>query len=406
MQKYPGLSKRQGSPYWQINKKVRYGRQELVIRETTGTSDRELAERIYINRVQEELDRLVHGLRFPFTVDHAAAKLLQAEGRNTETDTYHLDMLVEYMGNDLLSELHNEHPNLVSFKSDRLKKCKNNTINRTLEILRLMLNLAANNWVDNGKTWITHAPKIKLLPRKPGKHSDQSKGESAGYPLPKDIQMPFFRQLPIHQYLVTWFILMTGCREHEVLPIKKTVLSKKKQKNIKKLIGGLKWSEEVQLPNGLFVFDLPTSKNGQPKRIFLNSVAREIIDSCRGDHPVYVFTYKGKPFQKVNNSAWKRARKAVGLENVRGENLHFRVHDLRHTIGARLREEGVSREDRKDILGHANDDITTHYSTAETTYLIDKLELIVTSKRPSLYVVKNTPATHSDFDESENAVSA
>ena len=169
----------------------------------------------------------------------------------------------------------------------------------------------------------------------------------------------------------------------------------------------------MKLPNGLFVFDLPTSKNAQPKRIFLNSVAREIVDSCRGDHPEYVFVFKGRrddgpgrPFQKVNNTAWKRARKAAGLENVRGPGHHFRVHDLRHTTGARLREEGVSREDRKDILGHANDDITTHYSTAETTYLVDLVERIVGSKRPSLYVVQNTPATHSKFGESENVASA
>jgi len=134
-----------------------------------------------------------------------------------------------------------------------------------------------------------------------------------------------------------------------------------------------------------------------PKRIFLNSIAREIVDTCRGDHDDYVFVYKGqkdngkgKPFLKMNNSAWKRARKLTGLENVRSEGQHFRVHDLRHTFGARLREEGVSREDRKDLLGHANDDITTHYSTAETTYLIDLAERIVKSNRPSLYVIKNT----------------
>ena len=200
------------------------------------------------------------------------------------------------------------------------------------------------------------------------------------------------------------FILMTGCREHEVIPVR--------DKDSKQLVGGMKWCHEVKLPNGLFVFDPPTSKNNKPKRIFMNSVAREIVDGCRGGHPEYVFVYKGRndegpgrPFQKVNNTAWKRARKVAGLENVRGPDQHFRVHDLRHTIGARLREEGVSREDRKDILGHANNDITTHYSTAETTYLVDLLERIAYSKRPSLYVIKNTPATHSGSGENENVAS-
>ena len=406
MQKYPGLLKRQSSPYYQINKTVRYRGQVSVIRESTRTTDHNLAIQIYLKRIEEEQNRLIHGLRFPFTMDHAAAKLLQMEDRNHDTDTYHLNMLVEYMKDVELADLHNNHHVLLKFKRDRLKTCKNNTVNRTLEILRLILNLATNDWVDNGKTWIAQAPKIRLLPRNPGKNSDQSKGESAGYPLPRDIQRAFFRELPMHVYRTAWFALMTGCREHEIIPYK--------DKKTGQFVGGLRWDNEIKLQNGLFAFDLPTSKNGQPKRVFMNSVAREIVDTCRGDHPEFVFVFKGRtdkglicrPFTKINNSAWKRARKVVGLEHVRGPNQHFRVHDLRHTCGARLREEGVSREDRKDILGHANDDITTHYSTAETTYLIDLAERIVKSKRPSLYVVKNTPATHSTFDEKESVVSA
>jgi len=54
----------------------------------------------------------------------------------------------------------------------------------------------------------------------------------------------------------------------------------------------------------------------------------------------------------------------------------------------------VSREDRKDLLGHVNDDITTHYSTAETLYMIELVERLVTGQnKPSLYLVKNTHST-------------
>jgi hypothetical protein len=123
MQNYPGLSKRRGSPNYQINKTIRYRGQKIVIRETTGTPVRHLAEQIYINIIEEEQNRLIHGLRFPFTVNNAAAKLLQMDGRNHRTDAYHLDMLVEYMGDVELSEIHNEHPALIRFKRDRLNTC-------------------------------------------------------------------------------------------------------------------------------------------------------------------------------------------------------------------------------------------------------------------------------------------
>jgi integrase len=45
------------------------------------------------------------------------------------------------------------------------------------------------------------------------------------------------------------------------------------------------------------------------------------------------------------NTAWRRARTAAGLPQVR-------VHDVKHTFGRRLRAAGVSFEDRQDLLGH------------------------------------------------------
>jgi integrase len=41
------------------------------------------------------------------------------------------------------------------------------------------------------------------------------------------------------------------------------------------------------------------------------------------------------------------------------------VHDLRHTIGRRLRAAGVALETRQAILGHKSGSITTHSSAAE-----------------------------------------
>jgi hypothetical protein len=64
------------------------------------------------------------------------------------------------------------------------------------------------------------------------------------------------------------------------------------------------------------------------------------------------------------NSAWLRARRRAGLEQVR-------VHDLKHTYGRRLRAAGVSFEDRQDLLGHRSGKITTHYSAAELAQLIE-----------------------------------
>jgi integrase len=73
---------------------------------------------------------------------------------------------------------------------------------------------------------------------------------------------------------------------------------------------------------------------------------------------------------------WRNARKKVNL----GE---LRVHDLKYTFGRRLRAAGVSYEDRHDLLGHRSGRITTHYSQAELSNLLEAANLIIQSRRES-----------------------
>jgi integrase len=118
--------------------------------------------------------------------------------------------------------------------------------------------------------------------------------------------------------------------------------------------------------------------------IVVNGVAKSVIDSVRGGHDDYVFTYRGLPISVMNNSAWKRARREAGLPQVR-------VHDLKHTFGRRLRAAGVSFEDRQDLLGHRSGRITTHYSEAELQCLIDAANQVVgekSRKSPALMLLK------------------
>ena len=67
------------------------------------------------------------------------------------------------------------------------------------------------------------------------------------------------------------------------------------------------------------------------------------------------------------------------------------VHNLRHTLGRRLRGADVALETRKALLGHADRDITTHYSAAELSELLDAAEKIVDRgiiQTPTLTVVR------------------
>ncbi|MDZ4200949.1 MAG: tyrosine-type recombinase/integrase [Gallionella sp.] len=116
---------------------------------------------------------------------------------------------------------------------------------------------------------------------------------------------------------------------------------------------------------------------------------RQVIEAQRDKHPVYVFTYRGKPIETMNNSGWQHARQRVNLQ-------HVRVHDLKHTFGRRLRAAGVSLENRQDLLGHRTGKITTHYSAAELENLIEAANSVCSTqsrKSPALVMLKQKAAT-------------
>ena len=100
-----------------------------------------------------------------------------------------------------------------------------------------------------------------------------------------------------------------------------------------------------------------------------NSVAQSIIEGQRGKHAEYVFPYQSKRIEMMSNNGWQRARKAAGLPD-----LH--IHDLRHTVGMRLREAGVREETIADVLWHTRRGMTAHYSVAQIEELLDALERI------------------------------
>jgi integrase len=153
---------------------------------------------------------------------------------------------------------------------------------------------------------------------------------------------------------------------------------------------GLKWDYEVKVPEldtSVFIIPGEKVKNGEERLVVLNRVAKSVVEGHRGFHAEFAFARVKKrgveplPIKSMNNTAWKaaRVRAADVWAKERGESApdgfqRVRVHDLKHTFGRRLRSAGVSFEDRQDLLGHRSGRITTHYSQAEPTSLIEAAE--------------------------------
>ena len=185
----------------------------------------------------------------------------------------------------------------------------------------------------------------------------------------------------------------------------------------------LRWEWKIDVPElETSVFLIPSDfggrtensgvKNGEDRLVVLNDVAQSVIESCRGTHKTYVFTYEGKKVGRMNNSGWDKARIRAAMkifvgsgkvipsellkEGQRGTLItdelkqfmksvmpgiaDVRDHDLKHTFGRRLRASGVSLETRKVLLGHKNGDITSHYSAPEIEELLEAANGVCRSK--------------------------
>jgi integrase len=100
----------------------------------------------------------------------------------------------------------------------------------------------------------------------------------------------------------------------------------------------------------------------------------------------------------VRQTGWKAAREhaAARYEAEFGRPCpegfrNLRVHDLKHTFGHRLRAAGVGFEDRKVLLGHKSEHVTTHYSAPEIGTLIAAAERVCelgSRKSPALALVR------------------
>ena len=342
MRRTPGLRQRGAKKIWHIEKVI-FG---VPVSQSTGTSDLSEAERRLIHVSEQIREAKVYGVRPKRTFDEAAARYiehLEAHGtaRAIRDAVSRLDRLMPYVGSAYIDEMHMGA--FTRFVADRKRQgVAAGTINHALKVARHIFNLAAREWIDDfGLTWLVTAPKIRLLP-------DRDKRQPS--PFTWDEQDRMFSELPSHLAEMALFGVNTGCRDHEICT--------------------LRWDWEYQVPElGASVFAIPRTKNKLPKLVVLNRIATSVIESVRGRSDTHVFTYRGRPLSRMLNSAWVRARNAVGMP-------HKRVHDLRHTYGHRLRAAGVSYEDRQDLLGHKSGRMTTHYSAPEIGRLLAAAETV------------------------------
>jgi integrase len=284
----------------------------------------------------------------PVFASGAKKYLIECEGKaSAEVIAWHIQLLLPYIGMLGLSQICDDA--LEDFKDDRLaggmivgdreplQPASPTTVNRSLEVVRTILNRAARAWRTNGRPWLNQAPPlISML----------TENRRPPRPINWDEQDILFPKLAAHLQKMALFDVNTGLRDENVC--------------------GLRWEWEIPVPEvGRSVFVIPGKffKTKVPHVVILNDVAWSIVEGQRGQNEEYVFTYRGHRVETMNNNGWQNARSEVGLKGVR-------IHDLRHTFSTRLRMAGVSQEDRNALMGHGGASMPEHYASADIGRLI------------------------------------
>lgn len=342
---------------------------------------------------------------FPLFADCAAEYLRESKDKDSaEVIAWHIRMLLPFIGTLLISQVHDAtlKPFTESRKEDGVSPT---TINRSLEVVRTILNRAARAWrFDNGQPWLETAPPLitmlKESPKKP-------------HPLSWEEQDVLLPELPPHLQSMALFGINSGARDDNVC--------------------GLRWDWEVPVPEvgrSVFLIRADDYKTDVEHVLVLNDAAWSIVEKQRlarakrlaeagiaeyvpyPERPSefdFVFPYKGGRIETINNSAWQKARiraamkmftnsgKAIPaellkdgqrgilitkelrafIEKVMPGLAGVRVHDLRHTYSSRLRLANVSQEDRNSLMGHKSASIPEHYASADIGRLIKLSNLVL-----------------------------
>lgn len=258
-----------------------------------------------------------------------------------------LDLLTDA---DIAEHVARRRGERVRGKKDDRPLVSNGTVNHGIKYLRSVCRKA--------KTWKVAVPEIDwkahMLPEGAGRTVYLSHDQEAAL---IDSLRPDFRAL-------VRFCLMTGSR---VGAARKLTLNDvdyaAKRITFRKVKGGK--SHTVPLTTGLVT----------------------LLANERGNHPVYVFTYKAAedrptgvkgtrrvkgeryPFSRDGwRRAWYRATELAGIPD-------FRFHDLRHTAGSRItKAKGIAVA--QQLLGHENITTTRRYAHVLMDEVAEAMELV------------------------------
>lgn len=305
MAREKGIYRRPDSRFWWIATTLPDGSR---IRESARTENLEEAQAYFAKLKHEAYASAYLGVKPKRSWQEAVVRFLAVKATLRDVKQYrgNCRRLDAYLGSKQLQEITGDTVWQI-IEGELAKGKKAATVNRHLALLRAILRMARDEW-----QWLDNIPKVRLLPGEVERDRWLTREEADR----------LLQACAPHLASLVRFALATGCRAREIT--------------------GLEWSR-VDLARGTAW--LNHTKNGTPRGVPLNKDAIAVLESERGKHEQYCFTYRGQPIRwEITNTGWHKALKRAGLHDIR-------FHDLRHTWASWHRQAGTSCDELKELGG-------------------------------------------------------
>jgi integrase len=249
--------------------------------------------------------------------------------RSWSRDVLSLKYLKAFFGEHKLSDI--TPKDIDDYKQSRLADVAPATVNRELEVLRHLFNLAERWKKFFGKNPVSQAGLLQL-------------NNQIERILTPEEEERLLACSPPHLRAILICALNTGMRKGEII--------------------SLKWSN-VDLENNIITLEHINTKSKKARRIPVNSKLRKTLleQKLKSGSSGYVFlSSSGSPYKRQDSlkqafgGACRRA--GAGIEGLR-------FHDLRHTAATRMVESGAKIVAISRILGHADLKTTMRYAHPE-----------------------------------------
>lgn len=321
-----GLYRRKDSPYWWVDVVLPDGRR--VCKSTRLTGERE-AEEYLVRLKAEAYETMRRGDPGRRKWQEAVLRYLDEnrEKRSLVDDKDHFRKLDPYLRDKLLRDVHMDA--LWPFIRDRKDRdgVANATVNRALEVVRRVLNLACQDW-----SWLLKVPRVRMLPEPKRRVRFLTREEADR----------LNEALPEHLRPVVQFALATGCRMSEILR--------------------LEWVR-VDFGRRVAWLDPGTTKNGEGRGVPLNRAGVLALRGVESQDKRWCFTFQGQPMVAIG-SAWDRSLRRAGISE-------FRFHDLRHTWASWHVMAGTSLPELMELGGWKSYEMVLRYAHLAPEHLAD-----------------------------------